>query len=198
MWQSSAIPWRGQRAATPMQCQTHAMTAPALRPTRLVLDTNVWLDLWVFNDPRCAHLREAMDSGRVHPLLRQDCHDEWRRVLAYPALGLDDAHREALACLQRERCEWIESAQQPRNPGTRLPRCRDPDDQKFLELAQLAGAGVVLSRDRALLDLDRRCRKAGLFAVVTPWQWPQEAVESVPHDAAIRSISAREPRSPDK
>jgi len=37
-----------------------------------------------------------------------------------------------------------------------LPRCSDPHDQKFLELALAAKADVLVTKDRALLDLARR------------------------------------------
>ena len=52
-----------------------------------------------------------------------------------------------------------------------LPTCRDPDDQKFLELAQASGAQWLISKDRDLLKLARRTRKAGLFLILKPEQW---------------------------
>jgi hypothetical protein len=48
-----------------------------------------------------------------------------------------------------------------------LPRCRDPDDQKFLELARACRADLLLTRDRALLELARRTP----FRIVTPRAW---------------------------
>lgn len=36
-----------------------------------------------------------------------------------------------------------------------LPRCSDPDDQKFLVLADVALADCLLTRDKALLKLGR-------------------------------------------
>lgn len=52
-----------------------------------------------------------------------------------------------------------------------LPRCADPDDQKFLQLALAAGASWLLSKDKELLKLDRRTRRAGLFAILLPQDW---------------------------
>jgi predicted nucleic acid-binding protein len=49
---------------------------------------------------------------------------------------------------------------------SRMPRCSDPDDQKFLELAAASRAQLLVSKDRALLKLRRRC--ASLFQVLTP------------------------------
>jgi hypothetical protein len=52
-----------------------------------------------------------------------------------------------------------------------VPRCADPDDQKFLALAANAGARWLLSRDRALLALAGRLRRAGGFAILAPSAW---------------------------
>jgi predicted nucleic acid-binding protein len=37
-----------------------------------------------------------------------------------------------------------------------LPRCSDPHDQKFLELALASGADILVTKDQALLELARR------------------------------------------
>ncbi len=140
------------------------MSLSPTAPVRLVLDTNVWLDLLVFNDPRRAALRTALERGHARALLREDCHAEWLRVLTYPALRLDADRRETLANSQRALCEWV--AADRAMPDIALPRCRDPDDQKFLELAAQGGAEFLLSRDQALLELSRRLRRQGLFAVL--------------------------------
>ncbi len=138
-------------------------------PARLVLDTNVWLDLLVFADPRCALLEAEIESARACPLLDKDCHDEWQRVLGYPALRLDPTRQAALVAKQRALCEWIEECRG--HPLPPLPRCRDPDDQRFLQLAWQGRADCVLSRDLALLELDGRCRKRQLFAIMSPQAW---------------------------
>ena len=44
----------------------------------------------------------------------------------------------------------------------RLPRCRDGDDQKFLEAARDARAEFLVTKDKALLGL------AAPFRIVTP------------------------------
>ena len=136
-------------------------------PTRLVLDTNAWLDLLVFEDPACARLRAALAAGDAVAVGNACCRDEWQRVLTYPELALDQdaaarlhAAYDALA---------VDDASLPRRP---LPRCADPDDQKFLELACASGADALLTRDRALLVLDGRLRRAGLFRVCRPADWP--------------------------
>ncbi len=136
-------------------------------PQRIVLDTNICLDLFVFRDPRWQPLLDAMQAGDVQAVTRADCRMEWTLVLAYTKLGLDDAaQRAALAEFDR----WIMLVDAAPLDGT-LPVCKDPDDQKFLELAAASGAAMLLSKDKALLKLARRTRKLGLFEILSPAQW---------------------------
>ena len=132
-----------------------------------MLDTNVCLDLFVFDDPRCVGLLKALREGRGEAVTRDDCREEWLAVLEYPrlALALERRARAAAAFDACVRCL-------PSMPvDKRLPRCADPDDQKFLELAAAAGATMLLTRDAALLKLARRTLRDGLFAIATPDSW---------------------------
>ena len=62
---------------------------------RIVLDTNVCLDVFVFADPPTVPLLAALASGAIEAVTRDDCRAEWQRVLGYPQLRLDDAARGA-------------------------------------------------------------------------------------------------------
>lgn len=128
---------------------------------RLVLDTNVVLDLLYFDDPAARPLRRMLEDGRLRCLVSDATLGEWARVLAYPAFGLDASHRAALLERYRVLCERVAVA-----APAGLPRCSDPDDQKFLELAAASGAQALVSKDRALLKLRRRCAPG--FRVLTP------------------------------
>ena len=52
-----------------------------------------------------------------------------------------------------------------------LPRCRDADDQIFLEAALAARADVLVTKDRALLELNRRRTRALPFRIAPPGSW---------------------------
>ena len=134
---------------------------------RVVLDTNVCLDAFVFDDPRAAPLVAALVSGEVEAVTRADCRDEWLAVLAYPALRLDEARRREAAA----RFDRLVTLLEEVAPGEKPPRCRDPDDQKFLELAAASGAAVLFSRDAEVLRLARRTARDGQFAIVKPEDW---------------------------
>lgn len=141
--------------------------APCGAP-RIVLDTNVCLDLLVFADPRVAPLRDALATGRVQGVTSPECRGEWHRVLAYPQLRLDE---EAQRTMHGAFDALFVIPPHTSPSGTVLPRCADPDDQKFLELADAAGAHWLLSRDDALLKLARRLRREGRFDILAPGDW---------------------------
>lgn len=142
---------------------------PSGVPDRVVLDTNVCLDLFVFADPRVAPLAQALAAGALEAVTDDRCREEWRRVLAYPALALNETARDAaLAAYDRAlRCLAVA----PLPDGIRLPRCADPDDQKFLELALAARARWLLSKDKEVLRLGRRTAREGWFDIATPAAW---------------------------
>jgi predicted nucleic acid-binding protein len=154
---------------------------------RLVLDTNVWLDWLVFDEPTLAPLRAAQAAGRVEIVMNDACEAELARVLAYD-LGKHTIGAEAQAdCIARcrkmaKRVGALESATSdtaaaraastttvPATGAIGLPRCSDPDDQKFLQLALAARADVLVTKDQALLDLARRPLP---FRILTPQACP--------------------------
>jgi uncharacterized protein len=133
-------------------------------PARIVLDTNCWLDLLWFRDPRCAALAAAIDEGCAVAVTNAACRDEWLRVLDYPQLAIAAPDRAALAARYDATTRPIDDARTP----VALPRCRDPDDQKFLVLAHGAGALALFTRDARLLALAGRCRRMGGFEILEP------------------------------
>jgi putative PIN family toxin of toxin-antitoxin system len=137
---------------------------------RIVIDTNVCLDLFVFKDPRWGALLAAIESGAVEAITRADCRDEYNIVLHYKHLPLDDDSRPLAAA----RFDALITVVAPPASGIRLPVCTDKDDQKFLELARDAGADVLITKDKALLKLAKRLAKAGMFAVMVPEKWSLE------------------------
>ncbi len=146
----------------------------------LVLDTNVVLDLLHFDDATAQPLRHALEGGRVRCVVTHATLDEWRRVLAYPEFALNLARQTALIARYQTLSEMARTVEAgaglppkgiPIHYGlkpvwSRMPRCSDPDDQKFLELAAAARAQALVSKDRALLKLRRSC--VPQFRVMTP------------------------------
>jgi len=147
------------------------MTRVDLSVPRIVLDTNVCLDLFVFRDPLCSHLLAALRSGAVQAVTREDCRDEWRRVLHYPQLPVDDQLRPTVSDAFDALIQLLPHEASTVGDDTCLPLCADPDDQKFLELAFASQARWLLSKDKELLKLDRRTSNTGLFSIRLPQLW---------------------------
>jgi len=136
----------------------------------IVIDTNVCLDLFVFRDPRWAPLMAALESGAVRAVTRADCRDEYRIVLHYPHLPLDDDSRQLAAA----RFDDLITVVAPDSKPIRLPVCTDRDDQKFLEIARDANAAILVTKDKALLKLGRKTLQGGLFRIMLPEAWVKQ------------------------
>ena len=133
---------------------------------RIVFDTNVLLSLFVFADSRFASLRGEVASGRWIAITSPACLSEFRRVLGYPLFDLSAERQEAAYADYLDLVQTIDTALQAASAD--LPKCRDKDDQKFLELARDGKADWLVTADKALLKLRRGRRLESLFRILTP------------------------------
>lgn len=146
-----------------------AVLAPMDRVHRLVLDTNVSLALWLFADPTLVELDRALRDGRC-------------RWVSSPALWAELAHevrprrcarlgltpQRVMATIGAIPLDLLEVAPCPSVPENM--RCKDPDDQVFVDFALASGAHALLSRDRAVLALRRPAAVRGL-TISDPRDW---------------------------
>ena len=134
----------------------------ATAPRAVVLDTNVALDLLVFDDPSTHALRQALQAGVLQWLGLPGMREELARVLGYPRVA---APLRARALDVAAVLAAYDAACQTCGPvATAAVRCADPDDQPFIDLA-LAHGALLLSKDKAVLATRRRL--AALGVVVT-------------------------------
>ena len=162
-----------------MPLTTAGSCAPAPRTLRLVLDTNVWLDWLVFLDADVAPIKAAVTHGTAQIFQSPACANELQRVLGYPLSGraLDAAAQDAAMSVCR--AITIAVPQSCTAAGaSELPRCADPDDQMFLELARDCDADALITKDRDLLALATRKVKPLLFRILTPRAFLQEKLVS--------------------
>jgi putative PIN family toxin of toxin-antitoxin system len=123
-------------------------------PRRVVLDTNAVLDWLLFADPAAQPMSAAIGKGQLVPITNDACFEELERVLHYPKLRVAEAPRAALLAAYRTMAHWVDAA-----AVEGVPRCRDRDDQKFLDLAAAARADFLVSRDTRVLGMARRMEK---------------------------------------
>ena len=132
-----------------------------------VIDTNIVLDLWLFEDPATIPLRAALQSGAISHLATASMRDELERVLAYPHLvkRMAKSNIQAQDILSRFD-EYLLAAE----PAVKAAcTCKDPDDQKFIDLA-VVHAVPLLSKDKAILCMKKRLFQSGV--VLNPSEIP--------------------------
>jgi putative PIN family toxin of toxin-antitoxin system len=130
-------------------------------PALCVVDTNIVLDLFVFADAAAIPLREGLQSGTLQWIATAPMRDELARVLAYPKIvaRMQYYQRSAAEVLQHmdSFARWVDVA-----PKASLT-CKDPDDQKFIDLA-VAHQAHLLSKDQAVLCMQKRLLAHGVKA----------------------------------
>ena len=133
---------------------------------KIILDTNVALNLWFFNDAQThAALAGLLQKATPHgtPAMLA----ELLRVAQSPHLSQYAANScafDELAQQWRSKVACIAAASDVRSPL----RCRDADDQIFLDLAQQISAAAIVTLDRDLLKLAKRAKTIGL-QIATPF-----------------------------
>jgi putative PIN family toxin of toxin-antitoxin system len=148
------------------------------RIVRMVLDTNIWLDWLVFDDTGIHRIRQLQEAGHVEILIDAPCEAEFAEVITrkFQKKTLD-AQEQAQALAHCRRLTTRIEAQLSPPERARLPRCKDPDDQKFLELAFAGEADILITKDRALLDIFRRKKKqvgrTVSFKILTPEEFEE-------------------------
>ncbi len=147
---------------------------PALQsatgPPLVVLDTNTVLDWLVFGDPSVSAVAEAICAGRLRWIWATRMRDELADVLLRSEFvarrtAVDGDRSAVMACADRWACAIANPPTQP------LLRCRDADDQVFIDLAIASGARWLLTRDKALLALARVARHRYGIAVIAAVHW---------------------------
>jgi putative PIN family toxin of toxin-antitoxin system len=132
-----------------------------------VIDTNIVLDLWLFEDPATTPLRAALQSGAISHLATDSMRGELARVLTYPHLMKRMAKSNIQASDVLNRFDKYLLAAEPADKAACT--CKDPDDQKFIDLA-VAHAVPLLSKDKAILCMKNRLLQSGV--VLNPKDLP--------------------------
>ncbi len=124
-----------------------------------VLDTNIVLDVFLFADPAAQPLREALAQAHIRWISTAPMREELARILGYPHIA------KRMAFYQRSFEDLLHAYDTHSHPVEVAPRaplrCKDPDDQRFIDLALVHQAGL-LSKDHAMLCMAKRLRSLGV------------------------------------
>lgn len=112
----------------------------------VVLDTNVLVSALGFGGPPLDALLRTFDDD-VRLLASEETLHELERVMTYDHLPFADADRTQYLAILRRETDVVQ-------PDDVVDIVRDPDDDKFLEVALAGDADFVVSGDRDLLGLE--------------------------------------------
>ncbi len=116
---------------------------------RLVLDTNVILDLLVFKDPSVEPIQLMLDAKQVDAVRTTASMAELIDVIGRPAFKLSQENQEAILQAWERASRLLENTAIEPAPFT----CRDPDDQVFIDMAYSIRPAFLLSKDLRVLEL---------------------------------------------
>ena len=126
----------------------------------LVLDTNIVLDLLVFGDAAAQPLQQVLQQEAWDWVATPPMREELARVLDYPQivprLMFYGRSRTSVLAEFDRRVRVVDVA-------AKAPYiCKDPDDQKFIDLA-VAHQAHLLSKDQAVLRMKKRLATLGVW-----------------------------------
>lgn len=137
------------------------ITRPNVQTTKIILDTNIVLDIFVFNDAAAEPVRQALVNQTLDWIATPAMRAELARVLAYPKIETRLAFyklsaRDVLARFDQH-ARLLNVA--PKASMT----CNDADDQMFIDLA-VQQKCLLLSKDRDVLAMRKRLMAHGIRA----------------------------------
>jgi putative PIN family toxin of toxin-antitoxin system len=121
----------------------------------VVFDTNVLLDLFVFNDFRALHLKQALLEQKIDALASPKTLEEFADVISRPLFSLERVEQEKILLQWKSLARMIADQSLLPSPW----RCQDPDDQVFLDLAFTAKPCILISKDHEVLKFTARAAK---------------------------------------
>ncbi|MBU3610543.1 putative toxin-antitoxin system toxin component, PIN family [Polynucleobacter wuianus] len=124
----------------------------------VVFDTNVLLDIFVFNDFRAIHLKQKLIDQKIDALASPKTIEELADVISRPLFCLEQDAQEKIMSQWRSIARVLSDETLLSAPW----QCQDPDDQVFLNLAYTAKPCLLISKDNEVLKLANRAIKEDL------------------------------------
>ena len=125
----------------------------------VIFDTNVLLDLFVFNDFRAIHLKQALLDQKIDALASPTTLEEFADVISRPLFALDTDTQKDIFHQWKSNARILEESILIKAPW----QCRDHDDQIFLDLAFTAKPCVLISKDNEILRLASKAAPVGIL-----------------------------------
>ena len=125
----------------------------------IVFDTNVLLDIFVFNDFRALHIKQALIDQKIDALASRQTLEEFLDVISRPLFSLEQSAQERIFKEWQSLAHIVDDNKILVAPW----KCRDGDDQIFLNLAYTSKPCALISKDNEVLKLASRAAKEGVL-----------------------------------
>jgi putative PIN family toxin of toxin-antitoxin system len=125
-----------------------------MKPT-VILDTNILLDILVFDDQRAHPLRAALSNQELDALVTDETLDELIDVISRPQFSLDKQKQAEILLQWRMWSRLVKQSDLQIAPW----KCKDRDDQVFINLAFSYKPSTLISKDKLVLKLAKRAIK---------------------------------------
>jgi putative PIN family toxin of toxin-antitoxin system len=125
----------------------------------VIFDTNVLLDLFVFNDFRAIHLKQALLEQKIDALASLTTLEEFADVISRPLFALEADTQKTIFQQWKSHARILEDHSLVKAPW----ECRDLDDQIFLDLAFTTKPCILISKDHEILKLASKASPAGIL-----------------------------------
>lgn len=126
---------------------------------RVILDTNVVMDLLVFADASVQPILTALHEKRVVALIHPETFAELVDVLGRRQFGLteNEVIEKSLA--------WLAFCEPSEAPLPSHTYCKDIEDDKFFQLAMLTHCPFLVTKDKLVLKARKRAKRDGIIVL---------------------------------
>ncbi len=124
----------------------------------VVLDTNILLDVLVFDDSRAHPLRVALTASELDAVATEKTLAEFLDVIGRQQFSLSPEKQQEIIAQWRTWSRLINDEEITVAPW----KCKDRDDQIFINLAYTLKPSVLISKDKMVLKIAKRAEKEGV------------------------------------
>ena len=125
-----------------------------------VLDTNIILDIFYFKDPKLQTLTQAIEEGKIVPIGHFDTFAELADVISRSQSNLTQKEQDEVLD------HWVRAHLLISDSLEKKSFCKDPDDDKFFNLACLAKAAYLISKDKKVLKARGKLKTCGCCVIL--------------------------------
>ena len=125
-----------------------------MRPI-IILDTNILLDILVFDDERAHPLRAALDANQLDAVATDKTFAEFLDVIGREQFSLNEDQQHLIGEQWKKWARIVSDEELCQAPW----KCKDRDDQVFINLAYSLRPSALISKDKQVLKIAKRAIK---------------------------------------